>query len=197
MSKKFLLAAVAALALVACQQPAPTAEAPAAAPVAVMPTQADVDAAYAKLDAALKAKDAAAIAAMYTPESVYVGPMENAVMKSDSAAVLAGVTEWLKTDPSQTTNSIEVQLLDADTFVASGLVTLDFKRNGRPTWLLQRFTDVWEKQSDGQWRIAASHASNAPKPVLARLPALAAAAAPGPDTPPLGGSAPAPVEEKK
>ncbi|MDX2233803.1 MAG: nuclear transport factor 2 family protein [Hyphomonadaceae bacterium] len=202
MKTTLLIAAGAALMLAACTPPgAPTAEAPvAAAPApAALPTQADVDALYAKLDAAMKAKDAAAMAALYVPGAVAIHPTQNAIDKYDPATAAAGLAEWFKTAPAYTINSMETQILDADSVVVSGLVTMDFQRNGRPTWILQRFTDVWQKQADGQWLIAASHVSNAPQPVPARLPPLNPAAAPGPDTPPLGGAAPAPApaEEKK
>jgi uncharacterized protein (TIGR02246 family) len=198
-----LLAASAALAfMTACAPPsAPTAEAPAAAPAPVLPTQADVDALYAKFDAALKAKDAAALAAMYAPGAVSISPFENDIAKHDAAAATAGLTEWLKTDPAFAVNAMETQILDADTVVVTVNLTYDFKRAGRPTWLVQRATDVWQKQADGQWLIVASHTSNAPKPVAARPTPMATAAAPAPDTPPLGGAtpapAPAPTEEKK
>jgi len=203
MTRKLMLAAAAMLVLTGCDQLGTKAgETPAEAPApAALPTQADVDAAYDRLDAALKAKDAAALAAFYAPTAVLVDPMQNAVVRNDPANAVAGTTEWLKMEPAYTVNSVETQILDADTFVASGVITMDFKRNGRPTWVVQRFTDVWQKQADGQWQIVTSHVSNAPRPVAARLPALEPAAAPAPDAPPLGGStpapAPAPAHEKK
>ncbi len=203
MNTKFLLAASVMVALAACTPPgAPTAEAPVAPPPVVLPTQTDVDAALAKIDAAVKAKDAVAVAALYAPGAVFVDPMENAVAKTDPAGLLAGVTAWMKMEPTLSTNTRETQILDADTFVVSGLETLDFKRNGRATWIVQRFTQVWQKQADGQWLIATEHLSNAPRPVPARLPPLVGAAtAEQNDAPPLGGATatptPAPEPEKK
>lgn len=204
MKFKVMLAATALVALAACNQlpgaAAPKAEAPAAAPAPVPPTQADVDALYAKMDAAIKAKDVAGLTALYASGAVMIDAMENMPTKFDAATATPGIEAWLKTEPAVTPNAVETQILDADTFVSSGVITWDFKRNGRPTWVVQRYTDVWQKQSDGSWKIVSSHSSNAPKPVSARLPALAAAAAPAPDTPPLGGvsAAPAaPAEEKK
>ncbi len=198
MKTKLLVAASAMLLMAACTPPsAPTAEAPAAAAPApvVLPTQADVDALYAKLDAALKARDAAAMAALYVPGAVSIHATQNALDKFDPATAQTGLAEWFKTEPAYTANAMETQILDADTVVVSGLATMDFKRNGRPTWIVQRFTDVWQKQADGQWLIAASHVSNAPQPVAGRLPPLTPAAAPGPDTPPLGGATPMPAPE--
>lgn len=195
-----LMIAAAALALAACNQlPGSAPSAPAEAPAPVLPTQADVDALYAKLEAALKAKDAAALAALYAPGAVMVDPMTNDIIKNDPANAVAGITEWLKTDPAYTVNSLETQILDADTIVVTAGLTHDFKRNGRPTWVVQRATDVWQKQADGQWLLVTSHVSNAPRPVAARPAPMAPAAAPAPDSPPLGGSAPAPApaEEKK
>lgn len=197
MKTTLLIAAGAALMLAACAPPsAPTAEAPAAAPApVVLPTQADIDGLYARFEAALKARDAAALAAFYAPGAVSIHPTQNALDKFDPATAQAGLAEWFKSEPAFTVNTMETQILDADSVVVSGLVTMDFKRNGRPTWIVQRFTDVWQKQADGQWLIAASHVSNAPQPVAGRLPPLTPAAAPGPDTPPLGGATPMPATE--
>jgi uncharacterized protein (TIGR02246 family) len=204
MKLKLMLAATAAIALAACGQTGGggTTETPVAeAPAPALPTQADVDALYAKMDAALKAKDAVALAALYAPGAVMVDAMNNEIVKNDPATAVAGITEWLKTDPAYAVNAMETQILDADTVVVTAGLTHDFKRNGRPTWVVQRGTDVWQRQPDGQWLIAASHVSNAPRPVAARPAPMTPAAAPAPDTPPLGGSAPAPApapaEEKK
>jgi uncharacterized protein (TIGR02246 family) len=195
MKMRIALAAAAIVTLAGCEQlglQKQAAEAPPAAPAPVLPTEADIGALYDKLDAALKAKDAAAIAALYAPGGVMIDPMINAPAKSDPATAVAGITEWLKTEPTFTVNTAETQILDADTVVVSGVVTNDFKRNGRPTWVVQRYTDVWQKQADGQWLIVTSHVSNAPQPVRERPAPMTPAAAPAPDTP-LGGATPAPA----
>lgn len=193
MTKRFILAAAAALALAACAPTAPKTEAEIPAPPPALPSADDVRAAYAGMEAAVKNKDAAALAAMYAPGAIGINADMNEVIKIDAAAVQAGATEWFKSEPVITPNIAEVQVLDADTFVESGIITTDFKRNGRPTYTTQRYTHVWQKQADGGWKIATEHMSNLPKALKERLPALNAAAAPAPDSPPLGGAAPAAV----
>ncbi|MGQ0584765.1 MAG: DUF4440 domain-containing protein, partial [Reyranella sp.] len=90
MKMKLLIAASAMMLLAACTPPgAPTAEAPAAPAPVVMPTQGDIDALYTKMDAALKAKDAAALAAMYAPGAVSVHPFDNDYTRHDAAAATA------------------------------------------------------------------------------------------------------------
>lgn len=194
MKRKFLLAAGAALALAACNPPATsTAPAPAAPAPAALPTEAEGAALFDKLGAAVAAGDAVKIVALYTPNAVVVSSSNNTVLKTTEAN-LADTTELVKLGAKVDTNERNVQVLDADTIVTTGVVTLDFKKNGHPTWLAMRVTDVWEKQADGAWLVANEHASAMPKPLAARLaPLVGAATAEQADAPPLGGSAPAPT----
>lgn len=191
MTKRFILAAAAALALAACTPAAQKSEADIPAPPPALPTQEDVNAAYAGMEAAVKNRDAAALVAIYAEGAVFIGVDANEASKLDAAAMSAAVAEWFKTEPTITPNASEVQILDADTFVESGIITMDFKRNGKPTWRAERYTHVWQKQADGSWKIVTEHASALPKALKERLPALNASAEPAPDSPPLGGAAPA------
>lgn len=198
MSKKFLLAACAAFALAACQAPAPTAtEAP--APVAVAPTEAEAVALFDRYAATLAANDPVAIAAQFTPNAVVLSTTTNDVIKT-AEAELKDATEYTALKATPVLNSREVQVLDADTIVTTAVMTFDFKRGTRATWLAMRVTDVFQKQGDGSWLIVNEHLSPMPKPLAARLAPLAGAAtAEQAEAPPLGGAtpAPAPAEEKK
>ena len=56
----------------------------------------------------------------------------------------------------------KIQILDADTFVASGTATMTSK-DGTIKSSAMRFTDVYQKQADGKWLIANEHVSFVPK----------------------------------
>ena len=136
---------------------------------------------------------------MYTPGAVMLSTSTNDIIKTQEG-VLKDATEFTKLGSTSVVNAREVQVLDADTVVTTGVITLDFKRNGRPTWVAMRVTDVWEKQADGNWLVVNEHLASLPKPLAARLPPLAGAVtADQAEAPPLGGSAPAPTTapEKK
>ncbi len=193
MSKKFLLAATALLALAACDQLKKPAATEAPPPVAVAPTEAEAIALFDKLSAALATNDPVQIAAQYAPGAVMLSTSTNDVIKTQDA-VLKDATEFTTMKAVAVVNSRDVQVLDADTVVTTAVVTLDFKRNNRPTWVAMRVTDVFQKQGDGSWLIVNEHLSPMPKPVAARLaPLVGAATAEQTDAPPLGGATPAPT----
>ena len=200
MTKKFLLAAGALLALAACDQLKPAATEAPPAP-AVLPTEAEAVALFDKLGAAIASNDPVQIAAMYAPGAVLLSTTTNDIIKTPEA-VLADATEFAKVKAVPSVNAREVQVLDADTIVTTGVVTIDFKRGTHATWLTLRVTDVFQKQADGSWLVVNEHVAAAPKPVLTHLASLTAAAtAEQTDAPPLGGAtavpAPAPEPEKK
>ena len=193
MTRTFLLGAGAALALTACSAPTATAPAPEAPAPAVLPTEAEGAALFDKLGAAIAANDPVKLAAMYTPGAVMLSTSTNDVIKTQEG-VLKDATEFTSLKSTPVVNAREVQVLDADTIVTTGVITFDFKKSNRSTWIVGRVTDVWEKQADGSWLVVNEHFAAAPKPVAARLAALAGAVtADQADAPPLGGSAPAPT----
>ncbi len=60
-----------------------------------------------------------------------------------------------------------IQLLGGDAFVSSGIESFTVAAGtGRPT-VSARFTDVFQRQVDGKWRIVAEHVSMPPVPAPA------------------------------
>ena len=57
-----------------------------------------------------------------------------------------------------------IQLLGGDAFVSSGIESFTVAAGtGRPT-VSARFTDIFQRQSDGKWKIVAEHVSMPPVP---------------------------------
>ena len=152
--KQYLIhAATLALALAAagCQK---------APPPAI--SEADAAAAADATQTVWTSMDAAKVEALYTKDIVGFDP---------SAAPLS--TDWANWDKLQkafadmkfdgiTVPDRKIQILDADTFVASGTATMTSK-DGKVKSAEMRFTDVYQKQADGKWLIANEHVSFVPK----------------------------------
>ena len=158
MSKWILAAAAASFALLgACQKTEDVMET-ASAPVS--------EAEAAKLaDAMVKgweSKDAATIKALYAPGVVAFdyanGPLEEDRATFDKAQDVFAAAQI----DSEEQISRKIQLLDADTFVVSGVWNGTSKAKPENNGEV-RCTDVFQKGADGVWIIVNEHCSQMPK----------------------------------
>jgi ketosteroid isomerase-like protein len=141
------------IALAACQQPA-------APKVAAAPTDAEAIQIVDAAEGQWTSVDTAKILAAYK---------EGAVM-FDVAAVQpstdrATQNKWTDAFTAMKLSELSiadkhVQVLDADTIVASGIATLKSGAQGEP--ISFRYSDVYEKQPDGKWMIVHEHLSVPP-----------------------------------
>jgi ketosteroid isomerase-like protein len=190
--KKTLLAAVAVagLMLAACdpQTESPTTIAPETPVVAapVPPTEAEAVETFAAALTALDSADAGLAA--YAPGAVVFMPDAN-----ETVAAAADVqAKRVAQTPSTIVNTRNLQILDADTFVVSGLWTRDLTVGGKATYQTERYTLVFQKQADGAWLVAHEQRSKPPVLITTRLaPHNGALTTEQEETPPLGGSMPA------
>ena len=158
MTKWILAAAAASCALLgACQK----AEAP-AAPAAAAITEAEAAKLADAMVATWESKDAAKIKALYAPGVVAFdyafGPLEAdraTFDKAQDAFAAAGID-------SEEQVSRKIQLLDADTFVVSGVWNGTSKAHPDANGEV-RCTDVFQKGPDGAWIIVNEHCSQMPK----------------------------------
>jgi len=163
------LLAVSLIALAACQPQKPEA-------AVTVPTDAEaaliVDAAEAEWTSA----DTGRIMAAYKEGGVWFDPV--AVEPSADRAVQTkwtdGFTAMKLTEKSIAAKNIQV--LDGDTIVASGIGTFKGATQAEP--ISFRYTDVYEKQPDGKWLIVHEHLSSPPSEAAAAVGAAAAAAKP-------------------
>lgn len=132
------------------------------APSATMVSEADAAAAADATQAAWTSMDVPKIESVFAKDVVAFSPV---------TAPLA--TTWdefhkrqerfaaLKMDKIEVADR-NIQILDADTFVVSGIGNLtssDGEENDRTV----RFTHVYQKQDDGSWKIVTAHRSFAPE----------------------------------
>lgn len=175
----FAGSALAGLALLAACSRTPTNT---AAEVAVPPTEAEAAAVADLTEATFTSGDAQTIMAHYAPGAVFFDPMV-AEPTDDRATATKWTENFVAMKPTAySPGTRKIQVLDGDTFITSGIGTIDAVVDDRPTKLAMRYTDVYEKQADGTWLIVHEHLSMPPE---AKEKAAAAPAA----APPAGNAA--------
>jgi len=152
-----LVLAGATITLSGCQQ----GKAPAAA-AEVAPTTSESMAIVSTAEENWNAMDTKKIMSPYLEGAVMIDAMAPA--PSVDRAVQEKWTDGfakLKLDSHQVPDR-RIQVLDARTMVASGTAT--FHSSGAPTAkpVVVRFTDVYQKQDDGSWKIVHEHTSLVP-----------------------------------
>lgn len=156
---------------------APSASDNAANGTAVTPlTEAEAAAAIDKVEATFTSGNAQTIMANYAPGAVFFDPM--VTEPTDDRATATKWTEgFVAMKPTAfSPGTRRIQVLDADTFISSGVGTMDATVDNRPTRLSMRYTDVYQKQSDGSWQVVHEHLSVPPKGETAPAPSPEAAA---------------------
>jgi hypothetical protein len=154
-------------ALAACNQQ------PAAAPqAAAVPTEAEAAGIVDAAEAAWTSADTAKIMASYKEGGVWFDPVavEPSADRATQTKWTDGFAAMKLTEKSVAAKN--VQVLDADTIVASGIAT--FKSGSGADPVTFRYTDVYEKQADGKWLIVHEHLSATPAETAAAVGAAAA-----------------------
>ena len=148
---------------------------PAAAPdAATAPTDAEAAAIVDAAEGGWTSADTGKIMAAYKEGGVWFDPVavEPTADRATQTKWTDGFAAMKLTEKSIAAKNIQV--LDADTIVASGIAT--FKGGDGADPVTFRYTDVYEKQSDGKWLIVHEHLSTTPAETAAAVGAAAAAA---------------------
>lgn len=144
---------------------------------ATPPTEAEAAATVDKVEATFTSGSAATIMENYAPGAVFFDPMV-AEPTDDRATATKWTEGFVAMKPSAfSPGNRKVQVLDADTFITSGIGTMDAVVDNRPTKLSMRYTDVYQKQADGSWLVVHEHLSVPPKAEAGAAAAPAANAA--------------------
>jgi ketosteroid isomerase-like protein len=155
--RTFLLIGGATLALASCRQAGET------APV----TQAEAQKIVTANDAAYGSGDGAKIAALYA-KSAYVFDAGNPAPSSDPKVLRQWANDFVSMKPGDFTSTEQkIQIVGPDAFVNSGVFGFTVQAGqARPT-VSARFTQVYQRQGDGSWKIVTEHMSMPPAPVSA------------------------------
>ncbi len=127
-----------------------------------MLTQAEATAIQDKIEGEWTSMDAKRIDALYATD--IVGFDMTAPPLSTDRANWTKLQEGFASLKLDKSNDMErkIQVLDADTFVASGTTQMSSTTEPKNDFKL-RWTDVYQKQADGKWLIVNEHVSAVPK----------------------------------
>jgi hypothetical protein len=115
-----------------------------------------------KVIASFATKDPKTLTDFYTPDRVFLDSEHNEPFRDD-ARLMAFASGLMSLEPTQTILSRTIKVLDHDTFVNTALGSVRIKTDTGPTIIKVRYTQVFQKQKDGTWKIAVEHLSNAPE----------------------------------
>ena len=163
--RRLIMIGAAALALTACdvKQAAAPAEGGAASSATSI-SQADAEKIVAEAHASFTGGDAFKIMEFYAPGAVMFDP-SHVEPTGDRAIQTKWAAEFVAMKPSDLVTQMRaVQILDGDTIVASGIAAFLADVGGHRQRLSSRYTQVFQRQSDGSWKIVHEHMSLPPAP---------------------------------
>jgi len=160
--RKFIVVAAATLALAGCEVKQAGKDAPAAGQSAERLTQADAEKIVADAEAAWSGGRIEAVMANYADGAVVFDTStlppttDRNVQTRGNAAFLTREPADFRVDPRN------VQLLDNDTIVASGVLSFTANVGAARQMLRTRYSQVYQRQPDGSWKIVHEHMSAPP-----------------------------------
>lgn len=188
---------VAALTLAACARSAEAphaAEDPAAphavvvAPGANLPAKREIAALFDEWNETLRTGGPHDMALLYAENGVLLPTVSNTV-RSNRVEIADYFEHFLAAHPRATVNEQHIDVLDTNTAVNSGVYTFDVIKEGQPTFIVARYSFLYEKIG-GKWLIMSHHSSAMPEAVAARPAPLTQVLASNDAAPPAPAAAP-------
>jgi uncharacterized protein (TIGR02246 family) len=159
-----------------------------------MPTEREIAALFDQWNDTLRIGGPHDMALLYAENGVLLPTVSNEV-RSNRVEIADYFEHFLKLHPRGTINEQHIEVLDANTAVNSGVYTFDLIKEGQPTFVVARYSYLYEKVG-GKWLIKSHHSSAMPEAVASRPAPLAqvlAAAEPAATPPAAAAPAPAPT----
>jgi uncharacterized protein (TIGR02246 family) len=116
------------------------------------------------------------MALLYAEDGVLLPTVSNQV-RSNRVEVADYFEHFLQLHPRGVINEQHIDVLDANTAVNSGVYTFDVVKEGQPTFVVARYSFLYEKVG-GKWLIKSHHSSAMPESITARPAALVASVEP-------------------
>lgn len=117
---------------------------------------------FAEWNKALQTKDPAAVAALYTPDNDFL-PTLSPEFKRGQDGAEAYFKHFLEKNPSGEIVEDNVQQLGSDALLHSGMYNFTVGPAGSRQVVEARFTFVYKKNENGEWKIAHHHSSLKPQ----------------------------------
>ncbi|MDX2234727.1 MAG: SgcJ/EcaC family oxidoreductase [Hyphomonadaceae bacterium] len=135
-------------------------------PGANLPDKREIAALFETWNETLRTGGPHDMALLYAEDGVLLPTVSNAV-RTNRVEIAAYFEEFLAMHPRGVINEQHVDVLDSNTAVNSGVYTFDLIREGQPTFVVARYSYLYEKIG-GKWLIKSHHSSAMPEPVTAR-----------------------------
>lgn len=145
--------------------------------ISTPPTRKEIAALFDDWNDTLRTGGPNDMALLYAEDGVLLPTVSNEV-RTNRAEMADYFEHFLALHPRGVINEQHIDILDANTAVNSGVYTFDLIKEGQPTFVVARYSFLYEKIG-GKWLIKSHHSSAMPEAVLAR-PAALVAAAPAP-----------------
>lgn len=106
------------------------------------------------------------MALLYAEDGVLLPTVSNEV-RSNRVEIADYFEHFLALHPRGTINEQHIDVLDSNTAVNSGVYTFDVIKEGQPTFVVARYSYIYEKVG-GKWLIKSHHSSAMPEAVATR-----------------------------
>lgn len=142
--------------------------------ISTPPTKKEVAALFDDWNDALRTGGPHDVALLYAEDGVLLPTVSNDV-RTNRVEIADYFEHFLALHPRGVINEQHIDVLDANTAVNSGVYTFDLIKEGQPTFVVARYSFLYEKIG-GKWLIKSHHSSAMPEAVATRPPALVAMA---------------------
>lgn len=112
---------------------------------------------------ALQTRDAATVAKMYSEDCTFL-PTQSGEFKQGQSGAEDYFHHFLQKNPEGRIVEERVQELGPDSYLHSGMYNFEVGPKDNRSIVEARFTYVWKRDDEGNWKIAHHHSSVKPKP---------------------------------
>lgn len=116
---------------------------------------------FALWNRTLLTKDPKAVAALYTTDATFL-PTVSPEFKKGQQGAAEYFAHFLEKDPTGRVVEEAVQPLGPDAYLHSGMYNFEVGPAGNRSTVEARFSFVWQRDAQGNWKIAHHHSSQKP-----------------------------------
>jgi uncharacterized protein (TIGR02246 family) len=128
---------------------------------ATPPTKNEISALFSEWNKALATGDSQTVTSLYAPDGVLLPTVSNDV-RTTPDEIKAYFDVFLKLKPQGVIDEENIQILDDNSAINSGVYTFTLVKDGKPEKVQARYTYVYEKMGD-KWLIKNHHSSAMPE----------------------------------
>ncbi len=111
---------------------------------------------FEKWNEALQTKDPQKVAECYLPQGELFGTVSGKIRQGREE--IAGYFEhFLESDPSGKILESNIEVVSEETYLETGIYQFTLTKNGEQSVVRARFTYVWQKDDEGEWKILHHH----------------------------------------